>query len=112
MKSRQFGSRARIAVSRNRRANDAGSRGDFHITGGFGSNRDLSVEARDAAIDRVNLQVEAEQQHGKVKVLVVDGHWNVPPEQRPAGWQKMAINERSTTVNNGQETVNEREETV
>lgn len=44
-------------------------------------------------VERIEREIAVEEQHGTPISLVVAGRWNVPPERRPAGWQKMGIPE-------------------
>lgn len=46
------------------------------------------------------------REHQRSRVLVKDGRWTVPPEERPAGWESMmsggdekVINARNATRN-------------
>jgi len=55
--------------------------------------RDWYLNAMNAAIAKATETVDFQKQHGQSRQLVKDGCWNVPVEQRPKGWQRMAISE-------------------
>ncbi len=44
-------------------------------------------------ISDLQARITVEENHGPCKSLVVDGAWNVPAAERPAGWEKWPVRE-------------------
>ncbi len=72
----------------NRATRDAkGSSSNKHI------HKFTELMAMDLAVKRVERREEIRLSHGPVKQLVVGGRWNVPPGERPKGWERMGVQE-------------------
>lgn len=55
----------------------------------------MGKEAVEAYIQRFNAQSDWLNQQGKAKEIMVDGVWQVGPEERPKGWEKIGGREKN-----------------
>ena len=53
----------------------------------------MCIAARERAWADAEKRMEEDAQCGPTRQLVKNGKWNVPPGDRPAGWEEMGIPE-------------------
>jgi len=51
------------------------------------------TERREALLRKQTAALHRISQAGNVRVLVENGHWAVPPSERPFGWETMGVKE-------------------
>lgn len=57
----------------------------------------LNAGGRGFSAKKPNAKLEGSQPDGEVKIIISDGVWQVPVEERPKGWEEMGGKELEET---------------
>lgn len=56
----------------------------------------LNAGGRGFSAKKPNAKLEGKEKDGETKIIVSDGVWVVPVEDRPKGWEEMGAREKET----------------